>query len=322
MKICFATYPTAFQQPGGGEAVLNNLRASLARQAVEVDLFDQWNASLADYDVVHYFSSYGSDEFNRLRRHARALAVTPFIWPALPWRARLRNVIRPRRPFAGVDLLFPTSRREASLLVQNYGVDQSQVAVVPHGVERRFAEPASVSFAESCGLERYVLCPGRIDPNKNQLRVVRALRDLDVDLVVLGSVAAGHEDYERRCRAAAGPRTLFLPALAHDSELLVDAYRAAAAVVIASEYELCSIAALEAGAAGAPLVSTNGGGMPEHLEGFAEFFDPGSEPELRRAVEAALERGRREGQTESFLRRFDWDEIARETIRAYERVQA
>ena len=94
----------------------------------------------------------------------------------------------------------------------------------------------------------------------------------------------------------------------------------AAAVVIASEYELCSVAALEAGAAGAPLASTTGGGMREHLEGFAEFFDPHSEEELRRAVEAAIARGRRDGQSESFLRRFDWSEIARRTLRAYEQV--
>lgn len=318
MKVCFATYATAFQRPGGGEAVLLNLREALERLGVSVDLFDPWETRLAGYDVLHYFSSYGSDEFARFRALSPRLAVTPFIWPALPRPVRLMRALRRATPFAPVDVLFPTSQREADLLVQNYGVDRSRIAIVPHGAEGRFAGPTDGSFAREYGLRRYVLCPGRIDRNKNQLRVIRALRTVDVELVILGSAAPGEEDYERRCREAAGPSTTFVPALPHDSALLVDAYRGAAAVVVASEYELCSVAALEAGVAGAPLVSTNGGGMPEHLAGFAEFFDPHSESELRQAVTAALERGPRAGQSEHFRARFDWDEIAQRTLAAYE----
>jgi glycosyltransferase involved in cell wall biosynthesis len=90
--------------------------------------------------------------------------------------------------------------------------------------------------------------------------------------------------------------------------------------VIGSEHELCSVAALEAGVAGVPLASTAGGGMVEHLTPYAEFFDPHDETRIRAAVVAALDTGKRPGQSEHFARRFSWDEIARRTAEAYASV--
>lgn len=327
MRVCFAAYPTAFQQPGGGEQVLLSLAEALRDYVDEVQFFDPWRTRLKDYEVLHYFSSYGSDQFVEWRRHVGLLAVTPFIWPELPHRVHaLRNVRRAARrltrspasePFAAADILFPTSTREAQLLHENYRVPLERLVVVPHGADLRFADPPSGAFVRISEAERYVLCPGRIEPNKNQLRVVHALADTDVELIVLGGVAPGFESYADACRAAAGPRTCFLHALPHESEELRDAIVSAACVVIGSRYELCSVAALEAGLAGVPLASTNGGGMLEHLTPFAEFFDPADEAQIRRAVLQALERGRRPGQKEHFAARFSWDAIARRTAAAY-----
>jgi glycosyltransferase involved in cell wall biosynthesis len=326
VRVCFATYPTAFQEPGGGERVLDQLAAALERRDVEVTRFDQWSTRLGDFDVLHYFSSYGSDLFPLLRRHVNRLAVTPFIWPELPplisALRRLRHAAAPvlgpaPAPYDAVDLIFPTSHREAELLVRNYSVLAERIAIVPHGADLRFAAEPSGEFARVNGLGRYILCPGRIDPNKNQLRVIHALADEDVDLVILGDVAAGEEAYGGACRRAAGPRTHFLPSLPPGSDLLIDAVAGAACVVIASVYELCSLSALEAGVAGVPIASTTGGGMFEHLAPWASFFDPRSEHELRRAVIQSTGKGRSRLQSIEFAERFSWESVAEQTLAAY-----
>lgn len=328
MRVCVAAYPTAFQQPGGGERVLDALSEALRREVDIVERFDPWTTKLADFDVLHYFSSYGSELFPEWRRHVDVLAVTPFIWPELPpmlaarrqaERFIRRAVRRERGPFQSVDVLFPTSKSEAKLLIRNYGVRPDRVVPVPHGTDPRFAAPPSGAFAARFGVTDFVLCPARIDANKNQLRLIRALSETDLKLVLLGDVAVGHERYGAACRAAAGPNTTMLPSLAHQSEELRDAFASAACVVIPSEYELCSVAALEAGIAGTPLASTTGGGMVDHLSPYAEFFDPRSEDDIRDALLRAIAVGRRPGQREHFAARFSWQAVARRTVDAYRR---
>ncbi|HVE68538.1 MAG TPA: glycosyltransferase family 4 protein [Solirubrobacteraceae bacterium] len=325
-----AAHPTAFQQPGGGERVALSLYEALKSHVDQVEMFDPWSTKLRDFDVLHYFSSIGGEHFPEWRKHVARLAVTPFIWPELPkWVALTRRARRAARrgmrrpvagPYAAVDVLFPTSMREADLLVRNYAVPRNRVTVIPHGADLRFAEPATGTFAKTVGVPRFTLCPARIDQNKNQLRLVRALADMDLDLVILGDVAPGCESYAKACRAAAGPRTRFLPSLPHGSEELRDGFVTADCVVMPSEYELCSMAMLEAGVAGTPLASTTGGGMVQHLSPYAEFFNPRSETEIGRAVLAAIATGRRPGQSEHFATKFSWDEVARRTVEAYLRV--
>jgi glycosyltransferase involved in cell wall biosynthesis len=329
VNVCFATYPTAFQQPGGGEVVILALKEALERRGVNVELFDPWTTRLRTVDVLHYFSSNGTDLFPLIRDHVH-LVVTPTIWPELPTNVRLQReltraaralVRRPRPgPYDAADLVLPHSRREADLLSRNYHVPRSKLRIVPHGTDLRFAAPATGVFARLHGLRDYVLCPGRIDANKNQLRLIRALRDTDIDLVILGAPMAGEEAYVTACRAAAGPRTHFVEPLEPGSELLVDAVASAACVTIASVYEIWSLAAHEAGVAGTPIAASSGGVLEELLSPYAVFFDPHSEEAIRAAVDEALARGRVPGQSEHFAARFSWDAAAEHVHAAYASV--
>lgn len=329
MRVAFATYPTAFQQPGGGEAVLLRLREHLIERGVEVDLLDPWSSRLSSYDVLHYFSSIGTDIYPHFRRHL-PLVVTPCLWPALPRRARVgrsltRNLRmltrRPRTfPYLAADILTPHSRSEAELLVRNYGVRHGQIEVVPHGREERFSTGSRTAFADTRGLGRYVLCLGRIDPNKNQLRLVRALRGADLDLVIVGAAAAGEDGYFASCRAAAGSRTTFLPAIRPDSQELVDAIAGAACVVVPSIFEIWSLVAHEAGAAGVPIAASNGGALVELLSPWASFFDPRSEQDMRNAVASAASRGASDAQQRDFLERPTWTDVAARMVAIYGRA--
>jgi glycosyltransferase involved in cell wall biosynthesis len=326
MKICFGTYPTAMQQPGGGEAVLEELKQALEQDGVEVGLFNTWETRLTDFDVFHYFSSVGTDLFPHLRAHL-PLVVTPTIWPDLPpgarARRRLRQLLgREAAPYAPANRVIAHSETEARLLVRNYGVRSDQIAVVPHGVDERFFLPASGEFAEAHRLESYVLCAGRIEPNKNQLAVIDAMSGSAETLVVLGDVMAGAETYGAACRAAAGPNTVFVPRLPSDSELLRDAIAGAACVVVPSFYEIWSLVAHEAAVAGVPIACTKTPPMPELLGDFAVYLDPRSSGDIRRAVDAARARGRLESQAAHFSERISWPAVASRMREIYASIEA
>lgn len=331
MRVAFATYPTAFQQPGGGEAVLLALRTHLIEQQVEVDLLDPWHGRLSSYDVLHYFSSIGTDLYPYYRKHL-PLVVTPCLWPELPRGVRVaRSLSRSlrkvtRRPqvlsYADASVLTPHSRSEAEMLVRNYGVRCDQIEIVPHGHDSRFSAGSRTAFAQKRRLGQYALCVGRIDPIKNQLRLVRALRGVDLDLVLIGVPAAGEEAYFAACQAAAGPRTTFLSPMPSDSQELVDAIAGAACVVIPSIYEIWSLVAHEAGVAGVPIAASSGGSMRELLSPWASFFDPRSETGIRNAVVSAASRGANAAQQRDFLNRPSWTDVASRMVAVYERARS
>lgn len=329
MRIAFATHPTAFQQPGGGEAVLLELRERLGRRGHDVELFDPWTKNLSGFEVLHYFSSIGTDLYPYVRRYV-PLVVTPTIWPELPPGAQVRRDVRRRAgallgrawisPYEPADRLIVHTNIERDLLVRNYGARQERVIVVPHGVDERFAHPTDGSFARRHGLTRYAVCVGRLEPNKNQLQLIRALRNTGLELVIVGERAAGEDVYAAACQSEADETVHFVGPLSSASEELVDAIRCAAVLVVPSAYETWSLAAHEAGVAGTPIAASATPILRELLSPWATFFDPGVLLELRTATLAAAERGHSEEQSSAFLERVSWDRVAESIELVYRSV--
>jgi hypothetical protein len=71
MRVLFATYSSAFQNPGGGEIVLLSLKRELQTLGHAVELYNPWKHHFADFERIHYFSSVelrsGTALNNRLR---------------------------------------------------------------------------------------------------------------------------------------------------------------------------------------------------------------------------------------------------------------
>ena len=99
-------------------------------------------------------------------------------WPS--WRRRL---------YEGVDLLLPHSNAEARQLMHYFRVPAAKIQVVPTGADPRLAEADPEPFAQRVGCRDFVLYLGQIEPAKNQLGFLWAMRGTDA--------AGGHP--RRRC---------------------------------------------------------------------------------------------------------------------------
>jgi glycosyltransferase involved in cell wall biosynthesis len=247
---------------------------------------------------------------------ARLAACGKFIaraaFPRLPsWRRRL---------YRTVDLLLPNSNAEARQLARHFRIRPERIHVVPNGADRRFTAADPEPFARLAGGRGFVLCAGRIEPRKNQLGLLRAMRETGVPIVVLGDVVPGYEDYLAACRRAAGPQVQFLPRLGHDNPLLASAYAACGCLVLTGWFETPGLAALEAARSGTPLVLPEGGSAREYFGPEALYVRPGDLGGIRRAVLAALARGRSRTLAELVRDNYSWEAAARITREAYERV--
>jgi glycosyltransferase involved in cell wall biosynthesis len=149
----------------------------------------------------------------------------------------------------------------------------SRIEQLPNGVDvARFAGGNGPRFRRAFGIPEsrgIVLNVGRIDPQKNQLRLIEAfarpeLAGRDLHLALIGGVTdhAYHRAVtERIAGLGIGDRVTLIPGLAPQDQTLLDAYRAASMFCLPSVHEPFGIVALEAWAAGLPVIASTIGGL-------------------------------------------------------------
>ena len=203
------------------------------------------------------------------------------------------------------------------------GLARERIAVLPFGVERRAAPAASAVRRTRRALaapeHRPILLAGRLVPEKGFQDAIAALPLLRRDEPDASLALAGEGWYEpalRKATARAGvdDRVRFLGRL--EPAALPAHYRAADLVVMPSRYEPFGLVALEAMAAGRPLLAAEVGGLAELLPpGEPAMRFPPRDPETLAARAAALlgDAALRHRVAESGRRRvegYGWDGVA------------
>lgn len=325
------------------------------RRTVDALRHNDWRLEIGDsdkfassqYDVVHLFDTpdvYAALPHFLTARHSSArVVVSPIYWNAerfyregLPLagppqgeRATLEQSVRDatqraegaiqRVIFRHADMLIPNSNREVELLARDFDVPRERMIVAPNGVAPEWANASPDELIRNYGVRDFVLCAARADARKNQLSLIRALRDEPLTLVLAGgSVAPGYLELCRREAQRARARTLFLPALApHD---LASAYAAARVHALVSWYDCAPLAALEAAAEGCNIVLTTESGASDYFGADARYCDPGDLDSIRDGVTAALAAPRQTALRERISREYTWARAADQTRCAYQRA--
>lgn len=295
MKVLFATYPMAFHTPGGGEIQLLAYRKHLPAHGVEVDLFDQWNPRFLEHDVVHFFSCVGGSVHfcNFVKQLGLPLVVSSSLWITDATK-HLYPVDEIRHQLSLADRVVTNSDIECDTLAQVFGLPREKFVTVYNGVEETFYEPVPAQlFRDHFNFhEPFVLNVGNIEPRKNQLALMQAMKSMPERKVVL----IGHQrdpEYARACLEAGGSQVIYLGALPHESPLLRSAYAACDAFCLPSTLETPGLAALEAHAAGARIAVTQVGSTREYFADQVAYLDPDDVESIARSIREALtlERG-------------------------------
>jgi len=340
LRIAVAGKLTACASPGGGEIQMRKTIEALAQRGRNVAFWSPWEQGFSGIDLLHLFGS--APEFLPVVAAARAkripVVLSPIAWfnRADCWRepgsliakiARMVNfelrAVCPQWPswrrklYQQVQCLLPNSFVEAQQLQDLFRVPAARIKVVPNAADSKFGLQ---KFGIESGINSsrgYILYPGRIEPRKNQLELLRALSGTREPLILLGDPVPGHEDYYAKCREIAGPEVQFLPRVEHEDPVLERLYAGCGCVVLCSWYETPGLAALEAGMSGIPLVLTDQGATREYFGPFAQYVSPGDRSGLRDAVRKALQRPRDPNLSAWVRERYSWEAAARATETAY-----
>ena len=183
--------------------------------------------------------------------------------------------------------LLASGESERERLLQDYP-DAKRVEVVFFGGDcpgnRKLDSGA---FRTRHKLRDYVLCVGRLEPRKNQLMLLEALRRDSIPLVFVTGGHTTDTEYDDMCRRF--PRqapTLFLERL--EDDLLISAYRGASVLAVPSWYELPGLTALEAAGLGCPVVASGWGTLPDYLGDHVIYCEPNNPESIRQAIFRAL----------------------------------
>lgn len=218
-------------------------------------------------------------------------------------------VIETKALYESADLLLPNSTLEAETLVSDLRVS-TPLLVVPNA-----ADPALFPLGPAWQQRSGVICVGRIEPHKNQLALIHALRGTGVRITIVGREHPDHPRYAQAVRAEAGPHVELVGHVAHEE--LAPHYARARVHVTAAWFETTGLVSLEAALAGCAVVTTEVGYASEYFEGFAEYCNPLDKRSIRAAVLAAHEAPPSPELRRRVLDRYTWKHTAEATLAAY-----
>ncbi len=215
----------------------------------------------------------------------------------------------------------------ADEVVAELGVTADRVVVIPNGVDRDVLGDPRAGQA-LVGAARYVLALGTVEPRKDLPSLVRAFDQLagdDPDLVL---VVAGPNGWGADLLTTAIDRSPFADRIRRigwvPEQQRGDLLRGASVLAYPSRYEGFGLPPLEAMAAGAPVVTTRAGAVPEVVGDAALLVDVGDVDALAGALrtvltdpEVAAELVRR---GHARVDRYPWDQTAAQLAALYHRL--
>lgn len=223
-----------------------------------------------------------------------------------------------RALFLGVDHLLPQSLAEIENIRKIHPIE------VPSTLVRNSAEAAVFDqatpdwFMRTYGVKDFILVVGLVEPRKNQLMLLHAMRGQGLPIVVIG----GHYDhaYYQLCRRFAPPGTVFIDHLSHAE--LASAFKAARVHALPSWMECAAFVNVEAALCGCPLAVSDRTSEREYFGKDAYYCDPASVASIRDAVlgahrNHAADAPGRKRLSELFRTKFTWEKAAERTLYGY-----
>ena len=341
MRVAVLSYPMLFQTNGGLSMKVQRTVAALNRRGVEARLIDPVRERLTDYDLVHLFAPYNGNQriVEQAKTDGLPVVISTILNPPFtPWdgmRARLLSRVVGRvtnwevktsydQVHAALQLadhLVVLGGVERQMLVEGYRMRADKITVVHNGIGEEFFRATPDAFLQHLPLSKpFVLHTGLVGEVKNQLGLIRALKGVDIDIVLIGYAGQAGRAYLDACLQEGGARVHYLGELPH-GELIASACAACAVVAIPSRHEGMPNSILEALASDRPAVLTNNHTMDFDLPAdVARQVAPDDHAAIRRAVTDFLKQPPAPGLARAVVAGMSWDAVAEQLEAIYARV--
>lgn len=343
IRVAFFAYPSAFQNIGGGEILLLKTKEYLEKEGIYCKLFDMWNDKLDDFDILHVIGTV-KDSLGLMqtaKNKKLKIVVDPVFFStferaihehggiankAVAFMRHLTKVVCPyfpsgrRKMMLLADAIIPNSHVELKQLKRLFAIPENKMHVIPNCVDADFESGDEKPFVSKYKVKDFILSVGRIEPRKNQLNLIKALRGIDSPLVIIGDPVSDYKDYYEECKKEGLNNVIFINRIDHADPMLKSAYKACKCFVSQGWFETPGLAAMEAALAGANIATTDKGCAKEYFKDLVEYFSPSDVPGIRIAVEKAMRKDRGSDLKGYIKNNFLWNIAAQKNIEIYNKV--
>jgi len=217
------------------------------------------------------------------------------------------------------DILLPNSMLEMEYIKKEISKKNTNFIVVPNGVDFDYIEPdIDLNIFE---LENFVFCPGRIEPLKNQIGIIKALEGLDITIVFAGQKNCKHKVYLRDFEKLVEKNVNIHYLGKLEYEQMIVLYKKAKVTALCSWFETTGLVALEGGCFGNNIVITQNGYTKEYFEDNADYCSPDDINSIRNAILLAFNKENNDSLKNIIKENYTWEIAAKQTLLAYERIQ-
>lgn len=347
--------PTLFSAPGGDTVQIRETAASLKLKGVEVEIIlSDSKINYSKFDLLHFFNvirpnniiphsrnsklpyvvstifvdyseveekvnagiskkiikSFGSDGLEYIKTIARSIKNKESLidWKYL-FRGHKKSV---ELVLNNASVLLPNSENEYKRLQKRYSFS-ADYTVIPNAVN-------SIFLNEKVELEnkKGVICVARIEPIKNQLNLIKAVKDTNINLKIIGKPAPNHTGYYEQCKLEATDNVEFLGQL--DRNQVIEELKRAKVHILPSWFETTGLSSLEAGALGCNVVITDKGDTREYFNELALYCLPESPKSIRQSLLIAIGKSNNFDLRKYILENYTWELAAEKTANTYQKT--
>lgn len=222
------------------------------------------------------------------------------------------------------DVIIAISEQTKQDVIKYLKVPEEKIQVVYQGCHKSFKEFIFPDFLEQTKAkfnlpERFILNVGTIEPRKNLLNVIHALKDSEIPLVVIGKKQKNYFSKIENFLAKNKVRVQFLENV--DMHELAAIYRLAAVFIYPSFFEGFGIPVIEALFSGTPVITSNVSCLPEAGGKNSLYVNPKSVEDIKAKIQFLWdnesERKRRKEKGFEYAENFRDEEIANQLIKIY-----
>ena len=205
--------------------------------------------------------------------------------------------------------LLPNSQNELNRIKSDFSFD-AESFIVPNAVD------SSLFKKETNAVRSGVLCVARIEGLKNQLNLIKAIKQTDYHLTIIGNASPNHIEYYKECRREANDQITFIEHC--NQEELIKYYQKSKVHAMVSWFETTGLSSLEAAASGCNIVISDKGDQKDYFKNDVLYANPSSIESIKSAVQNAYNSKGSENLLDRINNDFTWEEAAKITFKAYE----
>lgn len=356
MNILVYSRRNLYDSPGGDTVQLDQTVAELRKIGVSADIvLDGDKVDFNKYDLVHFFNIITCElilkviskieipilissiyvDYSEYELKARQ-GIAGFLFKNLnPFtihyiKTVLKELLQKKIPpakylFSGYKKSLKYTIKKSSLILPNSENEYKRLSsdldlkfpymVVPNGIDE---STFNKDISPNIKYENTILCVGRIEGRKNQLNVIKALKNTPYHLILIGKASPNHQSYFEKCKSEAGSNVTFIEHIPQHE--LSNIYQAARVHILASWFETTGLVSLEAAIMSCAIVVSDKGDVRDYFGNHATYCDPESIDSIRESIEIAYKKGADPELQRIIKQNYTWKKAAQATKLAYEKA--